>query len=309
MNNKNLNKIYIKALDKNLAFFQALASETRLKIISLIQNKEMSIKDLSDALGMSSAVVTKHINKLENVGIVESYAQPGVRGLLKLCKIKTSEVQVILNNNYEENNNKFTEIDIPIGSYSSFKIYSPCGLASKDKLFGILDDPRYFASPNRNDISLIWFTSGYLEYSIPIYDIDFSNLNEIEISLEICSEFPGYNNSFKSDIYFYLNDISLGKWTSPGDFGDRKGVFTPSWWDLGTEYGLLKIIKINSEGVYLDGIKLSDTSLSDYLKENLDCISFKIECPKDTQNPGGINIFGENFGNFNQNIKVKCYYK
>ena len=52
-----------------------------------------------------------------------------------------------------------------------------------------------------------------------------------------------------------------------------------------------------------------DKLKGDYLKENLDCISFKIECPKDTQNPGGINIFGENFGNFNQNIKVKCYYK
>lgn len=86
----------------------------------------------------------------------------------------------------------------------------------------LLDDPRYFASPNRFDISLIWFTSGYLEYSIPIYDIDFSNLSEIEIFLEICSEFPGYNNSFKSDIYFYFSDITLGKWTSPGDFGDRK---------------------------------------------------------------------------------------
>ncbi|SCJ31683.1 Uncharacterized protein conserved in archaea [uncultured Clostridium sp.] len=309
MNNKNLDKIYIKALDKNLSFFQALASETRLKIISLIQNKEMSIKDLSDALGMSSAIITKHINKLEDVGLIESYSQPGIRGLLKLCKIKVSEVQVILNNNYEENDSKFTEIDVPIGSYSSFKIYPPCGLASKDKLFGILDDSRYFASPNRFDISLIWFTSGYLEYSIPIYDIDFSNLNEIEISLEICSEFPGYNNSFKSDIYFYLNNIHLGKWTSPGDFGDRKGVFTPSWWDLGSEYGLLKIIKINSSGVYLDGIKLSDTSLDQYLTGELDCISFKIECPKDTQNPGGINIFGKNFGNFDQNIKIKCFYK
>lgn len=42
MNNQNLEKIYIKALDKNLSFFQALASETRLKITSLIQNKEMS---------------------------------------------------------------------------------------------------------------------------------------------------------------------------------------------------------------------------------------------------------------------------
>lgn len=309
MYNKNLDKIYIKALDKNLSFFQALASETRLKIISLIQNKEMSIKDLSAALNMSSAMIAKHINQLEDVGIVESYSQPGVRGLLKLCRIKTSEVQVILNNNYEENKNNFTEIDVPIGSYSSFKISAPCGLASKDKLFGILDDPRYFASPNRNEISIIWFTSGFLEYSIPIYDIDFSNLEEIEISLEICSEFPGYNNSFKSDIYFYLNDMSLGKWTSPGDFGDRKGVFTPSWWDLGTEYGLLKMIKINSNGVYLDGIQLSNTPLKDFLSEDLYSLSFKIECPIDTQYPGGINIFGENFGNFNQNIKVKCYYK
>lgn len=308
MNNKNLDKIYIKALDKNLSFFQALASETRLKIISLIQNKEMSIKDLSDTLDLSSAVITKHINKLEDVGIVESYTQPGIRGLLKLCRIKTSEVQVILNNNYEKNTSNFTEIDVPIGSYSSFKVYAPCGLASKDKLFGILDDPRYFASPNRSDISLIWFTSGYLEYSIPIYDIDFSNLSEIEISLEICSEFPGYNNSFKSDIYFYLNNIILGKWTSPGDFGDRKGVFTPSWWNLGTEYGLLKIIKINNDGVYLDGIKLSKSTLKDYLNKDLDCISFKIECPTYAHNPGGINIFGDNFGNFNQNIKFKCYY-
>ena len=309
MENIHGDKKYIKALEKNLPFFQALASETRLKIISLIQNKEMSIKDLSSELNMSSAVITKHINQLESVGIVESYSQPGVRGLLKLCKIKTSEVQVILNNNYEENPSNYTEIDIPIGSYSAFKIYAPCGLASKDNLFGILDDPRYFASPNRSEISLIWFTSGYLEYSIPIYDIDFNNLTEIEISLEICSEFPGYNNSFKSDIYFYLNNLSLGKWTSPGDFGDRKGVFTPSWWDLGTEYGLLKMIKINDEGSFLDGIKLSDIKLSDLIKDDMDSLSFKIECPKDTQNPGGINIFGSNFGNFNQNIKVKCYYK
>ncbi len=309
MENIHSDKKYIKALEKNLPFFQALASETRLKIISLIQNKEMSIKELSAALNISSAVVTKHINILEEVDIVESYSQPGVRGLLKLCKIKTSEVQVILNNNYEEDIRKFTEIDIPIGAYSSFKIFPPCGLASKDKLFGVLDDPRYFAAPNRMDLSIIWFTSGYIEYPIPTYDINFSNLDEIEISLEVCSEFPGYNNSFKSDIYFYLNDISLGKWTSPGDFGDRKGVFTPSWWDLGSEYGLLKTIKINDNGVYLDGIMLCDTPLSEFCRNDIDNLTFKIQCPVDTPNPGGINIFGKNFGNFDQNIKVKCLYK
>lgn len=308
MDNRYVEKKYIKALNKNLPFFQALASDTRLKIISLLQNKEMSIKELSSALNISSAVVTKHINILEEVDIIESYSQPGVRGLLKLCKIKTNEVQIILNNNYEEINKNFIEIDIPIGAYSSFKISPPCGLSLKDKLFGVLDDPRYFAAPNRIDLSLIWFTSGYLEYPIPTYDINFNNLVEMEISLEICSEFPGYNNSFKSDIYFYLNNIPLGKWISPGDFGDRKGVFTPNWWNLGSEYGLLKTIKINNTGVYLDGIKLSSTPLSEFLKEDNDALLFKIECPADTHNLGGINIFGKNFGNFDQNIKVKCHY-
>lgn len=309
MKNHSLEKKYIKAIDDNLPFFKALSSETRLNIISLLENKEMSIKDLSSALNISSAVITKHINILENVDIIESHSQAGVRGLLKLCRLKTSEFQIILNNNYEENSKSFIEIDIPIGSYSSFKVFPPCGLSTKDTLFGILDDPRYFASPNRTNLSLIWFTSGYLEYPIPTYEINFNNLAEIEISLEICSEFPGYNNSFKSDIYFYLNNISLGKWLSPGDFGDRKGIFTPSWWNLGSEYGLLKTIKINDNGVYLDGVKLSSTPLKEFFKDDHDVLMFKIECPNNTSNPGGINIFGKNFGNFDQDIKIKCYYE
>lgn len=304
----NLTRKYIKALDKNVGFFQALASKTRLKIISLIQNQEMSIKEISMHLNISSAIVTKHINILEKADIVESYSKPGIRGLLKLCTLKTDEVLVILNNNLENAHKKFIEINIPIGSYSNFCINPPCGLASKDKLIGILDDPRYFSSPDRLHTSIIWFTSGYIEYPIPTYDIDFQNLEEIEISLEICSEAPGYNNSFKSDIYFYLNDMELGKWTSPGDFGDKKGIFTPAWWELGSEYGLFKTLRINNTGVYLDGIKLNTICLNDIISKNKDKMFLKINVPDNTEYPGGINIFGKNFGNFNQDIKIKCYY-
>ena len=57
------------------------------------------------------------------------------------------------------------------------------------------------------------------------------------------------------------------------------------------------------------GIKLSESTLKDDLNKYIDCISYKIECPTDAHNPGGINIFGDKFGNFNQNIKIKCYYK
>lgn len=301
-------KKYVKADEENLPIFKALSSKTRLQILGLLRLQELSIKEISQELNLSSSIITKHIQNLEAVDIVESHSIAGKHGLKKVCKIKTSELQVILNNNYEENPLTTTEIDIPIGSYSSFQVQPPCGLASKEQLLGILDDPRYFVAPERVDSGIIWFTSGYLEYSIPIYEIKFDLLDELEISLELCSEFPGYNNSYKSDIYFSLNGIKLGMWRSPGDFGDKKGRYTPKWWSLGSEYGLLKMIRINENGVFLDGVQLSNVPLSEFIKTAETQLLFRIECPEETEHPGGMNLFGNGFGNFSQDIKVKCLY-
>ena len=48
--------------------------------------------------------------------------------------------------------------------------------------------------------------------------------------MELSSEAPGVNSNWPSDISFCLNDESIGIWTSPGDFGDVRGIFTPDWW-------------------------------------------------------------------------------
>lgn len=301
--------VYVSADENNLPVFQAMASKTRLQIISILKNNELSIKDLSSILNLSSGITTRHIKMLEQAGIVESYSQPGKRGLLKLCRLKINEMQVIFNNNYEEEKADFYEIKIPVGSYSNFDIQAPCGLSGEKSLIGKIDDPRYFSVIERQAINHLWFTSGYLEYPIPIYDVHTDKIKEIEISLELSSEYPGYNNSFQSDINFYLNHDYLCSWTSPGDFGGRKGKFSPSWWNLGSEYGLLKTIKLKESGIFLDGIKVSDKKLSSFLKKNEDYYTFKIECPKDSKHPGGINLYGEGFGDFNQNIIIKFSYK
>ena len=35
--------------------------------------------------------------------------------------------------------------------------------------------------------------------------------------------------------------MEIGTWTSPGDYGDKRGVYTPQWWKLkGSQYGKLK---------------------------------------------------------------------
>lgn len=44
-----------------------------------------------------------------------------------------------------------------------------------------------------------------------------------------------------------MNGISLGKWTSPGDFGVMRGRLTPAWWKSDVnQYGLLKVLRINA---------------------------------------------------------------
>ena len=47
---------------------------------------------------------------------------------------------------------------------------------------------------------------------------------------EMCAEYPDVKIDAVSDIDLFLNDEHLCTWQSPGDFGDRRGRYTPSWW-------------------------------------------------------------------------------
>ncbi len=73
--------------------------------------------------------------------------------------------------------------------------------------------------------------------------------------MEVSSEFPFSNNNWPSDITFSLNGVELGTWTSPGDFADIRGKYTPDWYpDNLNQYGLLKTIRIMDHGTYMEGV-------------------------------------------------------
>ena len=129
-------------------------------------------------------------------------------------------------------------------------------------------------------------------------------LKSIEISLEICSEAPGYNEDRPSDIVFSLNGTRIGMWTSPGDFGGSRGVFTPEWWNHGTQHGLLKTIRICEDGSFIDGVRCSGVRITDLKIDYGKEILLRIENPETAANVGGVNIFGKGFGNYNQDINV-----
>lgn len=290
---------------RNIDFFKCFSSETKLGILELLSQAPRNISDLAQALQVSTTMITRNISSLEKAGIVTSELEPGKRGQQKICSLAHKEISLNFDTT-EVTANQTTTLNIPLGQYSNYQVEPTCGLASKEKYIGMVDDPRYFSNPEKNNASILWFQAGFIEYTLPSYLFDkASDISSLTIALEIGSEFPGFNNEYPSDIMFHLNNQALGTWTSPGNFGDKKGFYTPEWFTCGTEYGLLKNIMINHKGAYIDGHRISDITLDDLALGSTNNQVLRISSPKNVAHPGGVTLFGKGFGNYDQDIIVK----
>lgn len=289
--------------DDSLKVYEALASNVRIRIIQLLSKNKMSIKELAQALGLSSAIVTMHIRKLEGANIIKTEKV----GQSKISSLKVDHIDI---NFPEKIFNAFDvqENDIPIGLYTDYHVEPTCGLATVADFVGPVDEPKYFMDPQRMDAQILWFTKGFVEYQTPNYLSKDSKLEMMEISLEISSEFPFANDNWPSDITFTLNGIELGTWTSPGDFADIRGRLNPDWYpDNLNQYGLLKTIRILNHGTYMEGDPLSAVTINDFAAD-ADMWRLRIEVKEDAANVGGCTLFGQGFGNYEQDIKLKSYY-
>ncbi|WP_211749099.1 ArsR family transcriptional regulator [Paenibacillus sp. Marseille-Q4541] len=294
----------------SMPILECFSSSTRVHIIELLNKSPHSIKELAGLLGLSAAITTKHIQKLEEAGIVSTRILSGTRGAPKICTLAVEEITLQLHKTSEQpvKETKYT-VEIPVGQYSSYEVNPTCGLASSHKIIGLVDDPRYFSDPERTEAAHLWFGSGYVEYRVPNYLYGTQHITSLEFALELCSEAPKYNEDWPSDISFYINDVCIGMWTCPGDFGSKRGALTPSWWDLGTQNGLLKTLSVRTDGTYLDGVKLSDISLSSIPMNKREDFRFRLSSPPDARNAGGISLFGKKFGNYDQDIRVTVHYE
>ena len=304
--------LYIKNIEEGLPVFKALSSELRIQIVKiLLENSDMSMREIAQRLNITNGALTSHIKLLEEGGIVRvlSASEVSGHGNQKVCRINLNRILIDVNVDEAKENNKFYEIDIPIGQYADYEIHPSCGISTEKNIIGEVDDTRYFAHPERSNAKIIWFAQGYVEYIIPNLTPALSQIDQITLSMEIASEAPSVNNDWPSDISFLLNDELIGTWTSPGDYGDVRGIFTPDWWlSNWNQYGLLKILVINKQGTFIDGMKISDLKITHFDFDNKSMIKFKFMVREDAKNMGGFTLFGRDFGNYNQDLKVKISY-
>lgn len=302
--------LHVKNLDEGLEIFKALGSELRINIIKLLQeNHEMNMNELATSLGITNGALTSHIKKLEESGIIQVMTERGSHGNQKVCKVAVDKIVVDVESEENEEDQNIYNTEVKVGHYSDYDVYPTCGVATSQAIVGEVDDPRYFSHPDRINAGILWFTKGYIEYMIPNLLPSATKIDQITVSLEISSEAPGINNDWPSDISILLNDVKIGTWTSPGDYGDVQGIFTPDWWFPNwNQYGLLKMIVINKKGTFVDGLKISNVTINEFNLDYKSTVRFKFEIEEDAKNVGGITIFGSEFGNYNQDIKVRIAY-
>lgn len=289
---------------------KALSSPVRLDILNLIKTKPMSLQEIAKVLNLPLSSTAMHIKYLEDAHLIITENQPGIRGSMRVCMCGFLSFHLEAYDKDTDTEDHTLLLDMPVGNFSDFGVKPTCGLAGINGVIDGFDNPMSFYSTERQSAQLIWFNQGFLEYRFPNKINRLLTLQELSFSLELCSEAPGYCETWPSDITFYINDFEIGTYTAPGDFGVRRGKLTPDAWPTGrTQFGILTSISLRPDGGYINEVLVNNETTLDTVNLNdKPYISFKIEIKEDAKNIGGINIFGEQYGDFPQGICMRIVH-
>jgi predicted transcriptional regulator len=288
----------------------ALSSELRLKILNLLHREPLNVNEISERLSLPQSTVATNVATLEKAGLVQSEIVKAKKGNQKICRAVFEELVIRFAEEEKRLRDDLIEVEMPIGLFTSYEVSAPCGLCSTEGIIGYLDVPDSYLNPDRMKAGLLWFERGWVEYKFPNNSLYKDKpIKKLEISAELSSETPGTDKNWLSDISLWINSVEVGHWTSPGDFGDKRGKLTPEWWKLeGSQYGLLKNWSVSDEGSFVDGVRISDVRLADLALTEHHSIKVRIGIKDEAEHVGGLNVFGRGFGNYDQAIVLRLFF-
>ncbi len=296
--------------EKTALVGKALSSEVRLEILKLLIEHSANISEIAAAMGLPASSAALHVKVLEEAGMISLVERPGVRGAQKVCGVAFEDIYFdAFRHKTDHGDVKVLQFPMPIGNYFDCEISGNCGIISEKGYLGVEDFVSSFYCHDRHEAQLLWFNTGHLEYRFPTYLMKNAVIREVAFSFEICSEAPGYQNDWPSDITVWVNGQEVDIIHSKGDFGGRRGRLNPEWWgDSMTQYGEYKTIKVNQLGCYENDVKCSEKNLDTLCLREGNYISFKLGVRPDAAHVGGMNLFGEKFGDYAQglvmNVKI-----
>lgn len=286
----------------------ALSSPVRINILKLLSVTSLTLMQVSKLLNLSTSAALFHLKALEKAKLIRSVYVFGKKKDALLFSLIRGSIEIRLAEDYHlYGKDRRVVKSMPIGAYTWIK--EDVNIAgSTETGFSSLSAESPYETDRFLISQLCIAPGGMVEYTFPARFE--KGLKKLVFSLEICSEAPNYFNFHKSDITFYLNNTELHTYTSPGDFGGRKGTLNPEWYpDNLSQFGELKTIAIAEDGVWFDGEQVDNTvTLGKVLAPEKKSLTFRFGNKEGCAHKGGINIFGSKFGDHPQDILMTAFY-
>lgn len=294
---------------QDLEIIKGLSSAVRIQILNLLRSGSKNVNEITELLNLPQSTVATNVLMLEKLQLLSTEIRPASKGNQKICSANYEEY-IIKFQEQQEDAGDIIQVEMPVGLFIECDVTAPCGMCTQEKIVGYLDTPDSFLEPERVKAGLLWFERGYIKYQFPNNSLTKGKpVKKLELIVELSSEIPGTDPHWLSDITLWINGLEVGTWTSPGDFGDKRGTFTPHWWKLeGSQYGQLKTWKIDESGSYVDGKPVSSFSIPDLELQNHHSIKVTFGIKENAANVGGLNIFGKGFGNYNHDIILRLTF-
>lgn len=300
----------------------ALSVQTRRDIIKLVTKQPFSVNEIAWKLNIPVSTASFHIKTLVEANILRYTSNTNKRGNEKLVSLNTVMFNLFLDRDSAIVADNVQVINVPIGSYTSYRAEPTCGINTPDGVLIIEDTPAMFSSPQRFNAGQIWLKCGYLEYAVPLLNYTGSRslgpnalydkhaIRSICFRFELCSETAMYDHNCKSDITFSVNGMEACTFLCAGDFGEHRGRLNPDWLsNSDSQYGLLYNIDIRYDGTYLNEKRVSDLAVEDLRLVDNDILTFRIEVKPDAKHVGGFNLYGKTFGDYAQDIDIVITYQ
>lgn len=284
----------------------ALSTDVRVRMVELLSKETYSVHELASLIGIPISTAASNVNVLQDAGLILTELRPASRGAMKVCTRNFDDIHIALNDGGQRTEKRTYEINMPIGHYVDFFVTPTCGMANSDGVVLNEDDPVQFYHPDRSTAQMIWTRTGYFEYKFPFALKPKQKIASLLVSCELCSEAPNYDHDWPSDITVWINGVDIGTWTSPGDFGDRPGKQNPPTWfnNTRTQYGALKTWTVTKKQALLDHLPVKQVTIADLQLEEKPCITVRIGIKENALHKGGINLFGKEFGDHPQDLKL-----
>lgn len=287
---------------------KALSVPIRVEILKLLYQDNLIIGEIAKLLDIPQSSAAFHLKLLEKAGLIRMEERPGSRGTMKVCSRKLDFLNICLLERNKDINEIVSE-EMPVGAFTGCKVHPTCGLFSPKGVIGMEDTEYGFYHANRFEAGLFWTSAGYVEYKFANALPKSRRPKSITLSMEICSEAPGYREDWKSDITVWINNHECGTWTCPGDFGSKRGRLNPlTWADGSSQYGMLMTWEVRKQGSFINGTKATEIYLEELGLMDKPFISVRIGNKEDAKYIGGFNIFGKSFGNYEQDIVLSIEY-